>query len=541
MSEETAMEMTHGYSVVRNSRKYPHKTAIRCGDERRTYRELNERSNRLARALVNLGIKPGDRIGTLSYNSIELMEAYIAHLKIGAVTVPLNAWGTDKDIQYQADFTGCRFLTFHQDFLQRVEKIRPLLPQVQEWIFIGSPTPPFAKSYEGLMAQNSPDDFPIEVKEEDPAFILFTGGTTGVPKGAVLTHKSLLWNVISVTTENQSPTPEDVIYYPMPLFHTAALSRFLAYMYAGGTFIVTREFDPQKCLEIIQEEKVTAMTGNPTIWAKLLQEMEKKEYDTRSMRMYLSSQGFLHPNMQKAIETRLFPQAQTYVSYALTEASPGVTILKPGDRPRETGSVGKPYMCTEVRIVDENDQDLPVGEVGEILVKGPTVMKEYYRNPEETAQTLRGGWLHTGDLGKYDADGFLYFVDRKKDMIKTGGLNVYSKEVEEVLAQHPKIAEAVIIGVPDEKWGETVKAVVVVKKGESLSEAEVIDHCRKYLASYKKPTSVAFVEALPKTQFGGKVLKRELRERFSKKTNGTQMNADQCGLNFQKQSPEVSP
>jgi fatty-acyl-CoA synthase len=303
----------------------------------------------------------------------------------------------------------------------------------------------------------------------------------------------------------------------MPLFHTAALSRFLAYMYAGGTFIVTREFDARRCLEIIEQEKVTAMTGNPTIWGKLLKEMESGVYDTRSMRMYLSSQGFLHPAMQKAIETRLFPRARTYVSYALTEGSPGITILKPTDRPKETGSVGKPYMCTEVRIVDEQDRDLPVGEVGEIIIKGPTVMKEYYKNPEETAQTLRGGWLHTGDLGKYDEDGFLYFVDRKKDMIKTGGLNVYSQEVEEVLARHPKISEAVIIGVPDEKWGETIKAVVVPKEGQALTESEVIDFCKAHLASYKKPTSVAFVDALPKTPFGGKVLKRELRERFSKK------------------------
>ena len=512
------MEMTHGYSVVRNARKHPQKTAIRCGDERRTYRELNERSNRLAHALRTLGLRKGDRIATLSFNSIELMEAYIAHLKIGAITVPLNAWGMDQDIHYQADFTECTFFTFHHDFLPRVEKMRPHLPRVREWIFIGSPLPSFARSYEDLIAQSPPDDFPIEVKEEDEAFILFTGGTTGVPKGAVLTHKSLLWNIISVTTENQSPMPEDVIYYPMPLFHTAALSRLLAYLYAGGTFIVTREFDARKCLEMIEEEKVTAMTGNPTIWGKLLKEMERKPYDTRSMRMCLSSQGLLHPGMQQAIEARLFPKAQTYVSYALTEASPAVTILKPWERPKESGSVGKPYMCTEVRIVDEEDRDVPVGEVGEILVKGPTVMKEYYKNPEETAQTLRGGWLHTGDLGKYDPDGFLYFVDRKKDMIKTGGLNVYSKEVEEVLARHPKIAEAAIIGVPDEKWGETIKAVVVVKEGQSLSESEVINFCRGQLASYKKPTSVAFVDTLPKTPFGGKILKRELRERFSKKS-----------------------
>ncbi len=513
------METTLGYAVMRNARKYPHKTAIKCGPQKRTYQELNERSHRFALALRQLGLKKGERVATLSLNSLELMEIYIAHLKLGVITVPLNAWGTDQDIHYQISFTDCQTVIFQQEFQNRIEKIRSRLPEIQNWISIGSPPFPGCLSYEELIAQQKFAEFPIEVKEEDPAFIMFTGGTTGSPKGAVLTHKSLLWNIINVTTEMQSPTPQDIIYYPMPLFHTAAMSRFLAYMYAGGTFIVTREFNAQSCLKVIEEEKVTAITGNPTIWRALLLEIEKQKYDTSSVRMYLSSQGILHEGLKKAIETNLFPHAQTYVSYALTEASPGVTLLKPDDQPLEPGSVGKPYMSMEVRIVDDQDRDLPVGEVGEIIVKGPSVMKEYYRNPEETAQALRGGWLHTGDLGKYDARGYLYFVDRKKDMIKSGGLNIYSKEVEEVLAQHPKIAEAVVIGVPDEKWGETVKAVVVVKEGESLSAEEVIQFCRERLASYKKPTSVAFVDALPKTQFGGKVLKRQLREMFTPKTN----------------------
>lgn len=511
------METTLGYAVMRNARKYPHKTAIKCGDQSRTYQELNERSHRFALALRHLGLQKGDRLATLSLNSLELMEIYIAHLKLGLVTVPLNAWGTDRDVHYQISFTGCQTVIFQQEFQSRLEKIRCQLPEVKNWISIGSPIFPNCLSYEELIRQQKLAEFALEVKEEDPAFIMFTGGTTGSPKGAVLTHKSLLWNIINVTTEMQSPTPHDVIYYPMPLFHTAAMSRFLAYMYAGGTFIVTREFNAQKCLKVIEEERVTAITGNPTIWRALLLEIEKQKYDTTSVRMYLSSQGILHEGLKKDIETKLFPRAQTYVSYALTEASPGVTILKPEDQPLESGSVGKPYMSMEVRIVDDQDQDLPIGEVGEIIVKGPSVMKEYYRNPEETAQALRGGWLHTGDLGKYDARGYLYFVDRKKDMIKSGGLNIYSKEVEEVLAQHPKIAEAVVIGVPDEKWGETVKAVVVVKEGEKLSAEEVIQFCRERLASYKKPTSVAFVNALPKTKFGGKVLKRELREMFIKK------------------------
>jgi fatty-acyl-CoA synthase len=317
-------------------------------------------------------------------------------------------------------------------------------------------------------------------------------------------------------TENQSPTPDDVIVYPLPLYHGAALSRFLAYMYAGGTFIVMKEFDPGKCLDIIEREKVTAITGNPTIWNALIEEKERRYRDTSSVKMWLSSMGFMHPKMEERISSFLFPGAKTFVSYALTEASPGVTVLKPGDKPRESGCCGRPYISCEVRIVDENDKELPPGEVGEIIVRGPNVVEGYYKNPEETEKTFRGGWLHTGDLGKLDDLGFLYMVDRIKDMIKSGGINIYSKEVEDVLCLHPKVKEAVVIGVPHEKWGETVKAVVVPKKGEEVTEQEIIDHCKRYLASYKKPTSVSFVDELPKSPLG-KVLKKELRERFTRR------------------------
>jgi len=234
------------------------------------------------------------------------------------------------------------------------------------------------------------------------------------------------------------------------------------------------------------------------------------------MKRWLCTQGFLHPDLKEAIEKDLWPEAELYGSYALTEASPGVTVLKPSDRPREWGSVGRPYMCTEVRIVDEEDRDLPVGEAGEIIIRGPTVFKGYYNNPEETERTLRGGWLHTGDVGKYDDLGYLYMVDRIKDMIKTGGINVYCREIEEVLSRHPGVEEGVVIGVPHPKWGESIRAIVVKKKDARLTQADIIDHCRQNLSSHKKPTSVIFVDELPKGTFGGKVLKRVLRDSYGK-------------------------
>ncbi len=508
------MEMTLGEAFSRSARKFPKKTACMDDDGALSYEELNRRVNRFANAMRGFGLEKGARAATLSNNCLSLMEVFLADLKLGVVTTPLNSRGTLDEICHQADFTDSETLIFHHDFDGQAEEIKGRVPQVKRFICMGGAAPGFALDYEDLVAKASEEEPRSDLVEEDEAFIIFTGGTTGTPKGAILTHKSLLWNIISVTTENQSPTPEDRIYYPMQMYHTAALSRFLAYMYAGGTFIGSKTFDPDQYLDIVEKERTTFIVGNPTIFRMLLEANKKRPRDTSSIKRWLCAQGFLHPGLKEEVEKQLFPNGALYGSYALTEASPAVTILKPCDKPREWGSVGRAYMCTEVRIVDEADRDLPAGEEGEIIVRGPTVFKGYYKDPEETAKTLRGGWLHTGDVGKYDDLGYLYMVDRIKDMIKTGGLNVYSREIEEALSYHPDIAEGAVIGVPHPKWGESIKAVIVLRKGASLTEEEVIDHCRQHLASYKKPTSVVFVDELPKGTFGGKVLKRVLRERY---------------------------
>jgi len=268
-----------------------------------------------------------------------------------------------------------------------------------------------------------------------------------------------------VTTENQSPTPEDKIYYPMQMYHTAALSRFLAYMYAGGTFIGSKTFDPEVYLDMVEKERTTFIVGNPAIYRMLLEANRKRPRDTSSMKRWLCTQGFLHQDLKEEVEMYLWPEGELYGSYALTEASPAVTVLKPWDTPREWGSVGRPYMCTEVRIVDEEDRDLPVGEAGEIIVRGPTVFKGYYKTMRKRNTRSGGGWLHTGDVGRYDDLGYLYMVDRIKDMIKTGGINVYCREIEEVLSRHPGVEEGVVIGVPHSKWGESIRAIIVTKKG----------------------------------------------------------------------------
>jgi acyl-CoA synthetase (AMP-forming)/AMP-acid ligase II len=352
--------------------------------------------------------------------------------------------------------------------------------------------------------------------EKSPAFIIATGGTTGFPKGAVLSHRNFLWNTINTTTEGQNPLLEDVIIYPLPLHYGAAVSRLLSSVYVGSTFIVMPDFDARKCLQIIEQEKATAIIGNATIWASLIAEKERKQYDTSSMKMWYSAMGALPLIMKEKVSQFLFPGANPFIGYGLTEATGGVTFLKPHDTPREPGSSGRAAYSCEVKIVDETDRELPPGKVGEILIRGPIVVDEYYNNPEETSKTFRGGWLHTGDLGKLDDLGYVYIASRLKDMIKSGGINIYALEVEEAITRHPQVAEAAVIGVPHEKWGETVMAIVVPKKGQLPSEQEIIDHCRKHLASYKKPTSVAFVDSFPKTSIG-KVMKNILRDRYAKK------------------------
>ncbi|RJX35728.1 MAG: long-chain fatty acid--CoA ligase [Desulfarculus sp.] len=506
------MEMTLGEAFARSARKFPHKTACMDDQGRLTYQFLNQRVNRWAHACQGLELVKGDHVASLGSNSLDLMTILLGNLKLGLVTVPLDSRGTVEEICHQAASTDCKALFFDVAYAGAAEEMRSRLPGLGLMVGFGGPAPGFALDWEELLNKSAEQEPAALLKEEDEAFILFTGGTTGLPKGAILTHRNFMWNTISVTTENHSPAPEDVIYYPMQIYHAAALSRFLAYMYAGATFIGSKGLDPDRYLDVVERERTTFVVGNPTIYKMLLAANRRRRRDTSSMLRWLNSQGRLSPTEKAEIQTELWPNAAYYSSYALTEASPAVTVLRPWDRPDEWGSVGRAYMCTEVRIVDPQDGEQPVGTPGEIIVRGPTVFKGYYNNPQETARALRNGWLHTGDVGKTDSQGFIYLVDRLKDMIKTGGLNVYSQEVEAVIGTHPGVAEVAVIGVPHAQWGEAVCAVVVPRAGAQIGPQEIIEHCRGRMASYKKPALVRLAAELPKGTFGGKILKRKLRE-----------------------------
>jgi acyl-CoA synthetase (AMP-forming)/AMP-acid ligase II len=296
-----------------------------------------------------------------------------------------------------------------------------------------------------------------------------------------------------------------------PLYHAAAFMILVYDLFVGCTNVTMRSFEPKRVMELIEEERINRMTFPPTVWNFILQLPDLDQYDTQTVRS-LSSGAESMPLETKKKLLAFFPNAGLGDTYGMTETSATITTLNPKDVLRKMASVGKPFVNVEIRLVDDRDQDVAMGDVGEILARGPNIMVGYYKDPEATSQTLKGGWLHTGDLGRLDEEGFLYIVDRKKDMIITGGENIYPREIEEVLYTHPKILEAAVIGLPDPTWGESIHAVVALKQGEALAEQEVIDYCKAHIASFKKPRSVEFVDRLPRSP-AGKVLKRLLKER----------------------------
>lgn len=508
--------MTLGAALTRSAAKHPAKKAVQDHRAELTYRRFNQRVNRLANALVGQRVKRGERIAALSSNCLELMELFFACLKVGVVPCPLDTRGVPAEQRRLLELAAPGAFAFHPDHSERAEELRRVLEPDALMLTLGDSPALGAVATEELIRQGSDAEPSGPVSEDDTAFILFTGGATGTPKGVELTHRNLLWNALNVIAENRSPHPESVICYPMQIYHSGALSRFLASVFAGGTFIALPKFDAAMYLDVLERERGNFVVGNQAIWRMLLDENARRPRDLNTVAAWLHAQGEIDPDFHARIQRELFPQGAMYASYALTEAGPGVTVLKPSDRPRQWPGIGRPYMSVDLRLADDLDRDVLPGEVGQILVRGPNVMRGYFRNPAETEKALAGGWLHTGDLARADDLGFLYFVDRIKDVIKTGGLNVYAREVEEAIAAHPQVVDAAVIGVPDPKWGETVRAVVVRTSGSALTAEDVIRHCRARLAGYKKPTSVVFVPELPKDAQGHKTKKALLRARFGR-------------------------
>jgi long-chain acyl-CoA synthetase len=517
--------MVIGDMLLRNANKFPEKIAIVSKDFSISYQALNERVNRLANALLNKGLKKRDRIGVLVHSCYQFIEIYFAAAKTGGVFCPYNNHLKGREIFDIINYSSPRFLFLDEDYGEMIESIKPHVETVKHYICLQKPRRPFMKDYEGLLSKGDRKEPKVNIRESDIMSIFFTAGTTGRPKGAMRTHRHVLSNAITGVIELKvSYNDKAIISFPM--YHISCEDNIGRHFFMPNTLFIKREgqFDPREVLELISMEKITMCQLVPTMINTLLQYPEIDRYDLSSLRLIMYAAAPMPVELLKrALRTFKCGFAQFY---GQTESGPLTTILQPEDHVLEgserqlqkLGSAGRPVISYEIRVVDAEGKDVSVGEVGEIIVKSEAMMKGYWRLPRESAKKLKGRWLHTGDLGRFDEDGYLYIVDRKDDMIISGGVNIYPREVEEVLYQHSSVLEASVIGVPDDYWGEALKAIIILEEGAHTSEEEIIQFCKERIAGYKKPKSVEFWSELPKNP-QGKILKRAIRERFLKKTD----------------------
>jgi acyl-CoA synthetase (AMP-forming)/AMP-acid ligase II len=502
----------------RNANLYPEKIGLKYDNRAYSFFQLNERINRLANAFLHFGLKKGERIGVLERNCPEYIELYFATAKSGNVIVPISPRLSRDECVFLLRDSGTKLLVIGKEFIEMVRSVRPELWELKHIILLGDDEAEGFLNYEKVLSAMPSVEPKVEVQESDLSLIMYTSGTTGRPKGVMVTHRNNLANTINMTLE-LGIEHNDVTLLVMPLYHNGGLWPTLVHFYRGARILVQSEFSEATVLKAIEEEGVTTFNLVPTMLIRLLEYPDLPMYDCRSLRLiFYGGAPMPIPVLKRALK---YFGNRLMTGLGMTEASGGILFLQkddlyldgPKDKVRRLGSVGRDAINVVTRIVNEHGEDVKTGEVGEIIAKGDNIMKSYWNLPDETASVIRNDWLHTGDLATVDEEGYVYIVDRTKDLIISGGENISSKEVEDVLYSHPDVLEAAVIGIPDEVWGEAVHAVVVAKKGASVSEEALIEHCKQNLASFKKPRSVEFVETLPKNILG-KVEKKELKQKF---------------------------
>ncbi|MFE3188493.1 long-chain-fatty-acid--CoA ligase [Nocardia sp. NPDC059240] len=514
MSVMAQQRITISDLVARHARRIPDRVAYRFEGTDRTYAALDDRVNRLANALLERGVRPGDRIAVLTLNNIETVEAYLASARIGAVTVPVNFRLAADEMAYILNDSGVSVIIADDVLAPAVDKAREQVAGLRHRIVIGGGQPETGwESFGYVLGTSSAAEIRIEVDEHTPALIMYTSGTTGRPKGAVLTHYNLLIHTTSLLIHLSYPRDCDVWLAATPLFHIAGVAGILPPLFRGDKTVISRmsAFNAGDTIELLARERVNVCNFVPAQWQLICDRTDIGEYDLSALRAAAwgaapATPALLHKMMDA------FPGTMFYSMFGMTETSPVTTVLMGEDALRKIGSVGTPMLNVEVRVVDAEMNDVAVGQVGEIVYRGPTVMREYWKNPTATATAFHGGWFHSGDLVRQDEDGYFYVVDRLKDMIISGGENIYCAEVENTIADHPKVADVAVIGVPDEKWGEVPLAVVVATDlEEPPTAAEMEQWCRERLAVYKCPRRLVVLEALPRNA-SGKILKTDLRK-----------------------------
>ncbi len=495
-------------AVLASAAEFGQQTAVIAEEQRLTYQQLVHSAGALATGLADLGIRRGDRVALLLPNCPQFVISYLAITALGALAVPVHCQLSTEEAAYILNHAQVQALISLSELDPILAQLQPQVPGLAHLLISGESAVPDAVNLEQLVS--GAIDRPLlrdAAQPDDAAVLIYTSGTTGRPKGAVLSHRNLLANARSCR-ELISVTDEDTFLAVLPLFHSfGATVCMILPLLSGASIVLQRAFAPLPVLEALEAERITILAGVPPMFAVLTGCRTTRKYNLRVLRVCISGGAPLPVPLLRGFQERY--RVLLVEGYGPTEASPVVSV-NPPEGVQKPGSVGPPIPGVEVRVVDEAGQELPAGEVGEIIVAGDNIMQGYWRDPAATVETIRGDWLYTGDLGKLDNDGYLYIVDRRKDMIIVGGTNVYPREVEAVIAQMPQVSEVAVVGLPDTLRGERIRAVVAPAEDAQLSAEQVIVHCQQHLAAFKVPHVVEFRESLPKSALG-KVLKQELR------------------------------
>ncbi len=514
--------MTVGDMLARGAAKFPDKTAVIDGKSSFTFQQFNERVNRLANALLERGLKKGDRLGVQTANCHQFIELYFAAAKTGAIFCPYSGLVTEKELAYLIDYSEPRFVFYGSAFEPGLKAVAPDLDSVERYVCLDGSEWDRSQSYGELLESGDSAEPEVEVSPRDVMSIYFTSGTTGKPKGAMRSHNHLVTTAVTGVIENQFGYDERCLIVA-PMSHVAFEDNLGRCFFIPNTTVVYGSpFDPAKVLETLARERITVCLLVPTMINAMLHSPLMDSVDLSSLkRIFYVGSPMPVELLKKALSA--FGRFGTGFcqQYGATETGPLTTTLPPEDhvldgpenKVKKLASAGRPVLDYQVRIVDAEGNDVPVGEVGEIAVKSEAMMIGYWRLPDKTAEKIKDGWLHTGDMAYFDEDGYVYIVDRKDDLIISGGKNIYPREVEEALYEHPAVLEATVVGVPDDHWGEAVKAVVALKPGRRVEEAELIAFVGQRVAGYKKPKSVEFWPELPKSA-SGKLLRRKVREKY---------------------------
>lgn len=509
--------MNQGRFITRSARYWPDQAAILFRDQAISYRQLDERSSRLANALIALGARKGDRIAIQSYNRPEMVELECALYKAGLVKVALNARLSSAETMETVNNSQAKIMLTGPAHLPELVKLAPRLPEVATFIAIDCSQEGFL-DYEALLAQASTVSPDVEMAAEDLAVLHFTSGSTGKLKAAAQTVGNRLASLRKVIMGRMRAKPGDVLALAGPISHASGMF-IQPFLFQGGTILLHERFDAEAFLASVEKHRVTACFLVPTMINMIMAHPRVGDFDLSSLRDVTYGSAPIAPSRIKEAWKVFGPVLSQ--GYGAGETTGGLVILTSEDhriaieegREELLLSCGRSFGETQLRLVDDAGKEVAEGEIGEIVIKGPDVFAGYWNEPEITATTLIDGWLHTGDLARMDAHGYISIVDRKKEMIISGGFNVYPSEIEQVLYRHPAIYEACVVGVPDATWGEAIKAVVVLREGHAVGAEELVNHCREFLADFKKPRSVDFVEELPKNA-NGKLSRKELRERY---------------------------